>query len=485
MTDNSYLLDDRIVPLHHHTDERRDAVLIPDASGEMTFHTGRGAADSASAHTLSPVADLEDALRHGEDAGTEARRRFAMSRRTALRGGLAAAGAMLAPSLLPRFALSSAHAAEGGTTIVIFMRGGADGMSVLAPVGDADYGRRRPGIALDDAGVIELTPLFGLNKAASPLKKHWDAGTLAFVHATGNPNPTRSHFEKQFLCETGAAAATVRSGWLGRHLTTSSTDRSTFRAFTLGGSSAYALSTTWPTLAMASLGSYKVTAAADIRPQVLGDISTMWAGAGGIPEDTLVETLAAAEQTTRLAAQRYAPSGGVWYSSSAFAQRMQDVAQVIRSGIVPEVVCVDSEGWDTHINMGMPDGRVIPGVLGDFAATLDTFVTDLGPDIMARTTIIAMTEFGRTADQNGSGGTDHGYGSTMIALGAGVHGGQVVGTHPGLATSELDGGALAIGTDYRDPLAELVQHRLGNAANLATVFPGHTPSPVGLFGSTV
>jgi len=106
---------------------------------------------------------------------------------------------------------------------------------------------------------------------------------------------------------------------------------------------------------------------------------------------------------------------------------MQDVAQVIRSGIVPEVVCVDSEGWDTHINMGMPDGRVIPGVLGDFAATLDTFVTDLGPDIMARTTIIAMTEFGRTADQNGSGGTDHGYGSTMIALGAGVHGGQVVG----------------------------------------------------------
>lgn len=480
MTDHTYLLDDDILPIHHHEDDRKDAIAVPTPDGGLTLHTGSSAKDEASRHAAAPVADLTTALADAGIAGGCSEGRRALSRRTALRGALAATGAMLAPSVLPRYALSSAHAATQGTVIVVFMRGGADGLSIVAPVGDPWYGRRRPGIALSGSQVRPLTSMFGLNAAAEPLMRFWDRGELAFVHATGNTAPTRSHFEKQMLCETGAATASVRSGWLGRHLTTAGTDDSTFRAFTMGGASAYALSSNVPTPAMASLGSFTLASADAAAAQVTDDVRAMWGAAGGPAENAVSRTLEAARQATRMAAGS-GPAVTAGYGTSAFGAAMGEVGRVLRSGVVPEVVCVDSYGWDTHVTMRQGDGRVIPYVLKDFAATLDAFATDIGPQAWARTTVVALTEFGRTSDQNAAGGTDHGFGSTMIALGAGVRGGRVLGAHPGLATSQLDGGALAIATDYRDPLAELVAQRLGNAAHLPTVFPGYTPKPVGLF----
>ncbi|MGG5260337.1 DUF1501 domain-containing protein [Phycicoccus avicenniae] len=482
MTDHSYLLDDEILPLHHHDDDRKDAIAVPGPDGSLTVHTGAGAQDRASRSATAPVADLVTELSENGIAGGCDEQRRSLTRRTTLRGALAATGAMLAPSVLPRYALSSAHAATRGTVIVVFMRGGADGLSILAPLGDPWYGRRRPAVALADAQTRPLTSMFGLNAVADPLMKYWDSGQLAFVHATGNTSPTRSHFEKQLLCESGApvATASVRSGWLGRHLTTAGADQSTFRAFTMGGASAYALSSTLPTPAMASLGSFAVTSADGVQEQVTSDIREMWAAAGGPAEAAATRTLDAARQATQ-AATKSGPPTVSGYGGSAFGQAMGEVARVLRAGVTPEVVCVDSYGWDTHVNMRQGDGRVLPYVLKDFASTLDAFVTDIGPEAMSRTTIVAMTEFGRTADQNTSGGTDHGFGSTMIALGAGVRGGRVLGRHPGLTASALNGGALAIATDYRDGLAELVSQRLGNGANLATVFPGYTPKPLGLF----
>jgi uncharacterized protein (DUF1501 family) len=480
MTDHTYLLDDEILPIHHHDDDRKDAIAVPAPDGTLTVHTGRTAKDEASRHATVPVADLTTALAEAGVSGGCSEGRRAFSRRTALRGALAATGAMLAPSVLPRYAMSSAHAATRGTVVVVFMRGGADGLSILAPLGDPWYGRRRPAIALSSKQVRPLTSMFGLNAAADPLMRFWDRGELAFVHATGNRATTRSHFEKQMLCETGAATASVRSGWLGRHLTTAGKDDSAFRAFTMGGASAYALASTVPVPAMASLGSFTLASADGAADQVAADVRAMWGTAGGPAQDAVTRTLTAARQATQMAGDAgLAATPG--YGTSAFGTAMGEVARVLRAGVTPEVVCVDSYGWDTHVNMRQGDGRIIPYVLKDFASTLEAFATDIGPEAWARTTVVAMTEFGRTADQNAAGGTDHGFGSTMIALGAGVRGGKVHGAHPGLSGSQLSGGALAIATDYRDALAELVTHRLGNAAHLSTVFPGYTPKPLGVF----
>ncbi len=252
----------------------------------------------------------------------------------------------------------------------------------------------------------------------------------------------------------------------------------------MGTSSAYSLTSTAPTPTLASLGSFAMTSASAVQDDITADVRQMWAAAGGPAQDAVTRTLGAAEEATRLAVSARSAGGpGPGYGTSGFGCSLAEVAAVLKGGVTPEVVCVDSYGWDTHTGMNQGGGRIIPWVLADFAASLDAFVTDLGPDLMSRTTVVAMTEFGRTADENSSGGTDHGFGSTMIALGAGVQGGRVHGPHPGLATSDLEGGALAIGTDYRDPLAELVTHRLGNAAHLDTVFPGHTPRPLGVFAA--
>lgn len=475
--DHSYLLDDDAVAVHHHDNDRKDAILMPDRDGRFHAFTGPDAPTQASRLAKAPVSDLSEDL---AVLGAGGRSRMTFSRRLALKGGMAAVGALLAPSLLPRYAMS-ASAAERGTVILLFLRGGADGLSLVAPLGDRNLGARRPTIALSESTSIPLDSMFALNANAEPLKPFWDNGSLAFIHATGNPAPTRSHFEKQFLCETGAAAATVKSGWLGRHLMTAPGEEGTFRAFTLGGTPVYTLAANQPTLGIGSLGTFHLEASTASPERVAADISAMWGDVGGAAAQSAKDTVASTQRISEITSRRYEPANGVQYEGAGLSANLAQVAQVLRAGITPEVVCIDAYGWDTHTNMRGGDGHVMKYQWASLARSLATFMTDLGPEMMARTTIVTMSEFGRTAEQNSSGGTDHGFGGTMMVMGGGVAGGKVYGRHPGMALSDLDGGGVAITNDYRDVLAELVRARLGNARNLPTIFPGYTPKPVGLF----
>ncbi|MEL6715241.1 MAG: DUF1501 domain-containing protein, partial [Planctomycetota bacterium] len=174
-----------------------------------------------------------------------------------------------------------------------------------------------------------------------------------------------------------------------------------------------------------------------------------------------------------------APAGGAVYPSSLLGRRMFDAATVLRSGLGTEVVHVDSGAdWDDHDQMG-PASGALAGRLADLAQALAAFRTDLGPAAFARTTVAVFGEFGRRVDQNASGGTDHGRGGAVLVLGGGVRGGSVLGAWPGLTAAALDDGALAVTTDLRSILGELLAASFG-AASVAPAFPGHVQERVGL-----
>ena len=159
---------------------------------------------------------------------------------------------------------------------------------------------------------------------------------------------------------------------------------------------------------------------------------------------------------------------------------MQQIAQLVKAEVGLEVACIDIGGWDTHANQGGPEGT-LARLLQELAEGLAAFHTDIG-DGMKRVTLVTMSEFGRRASENGSAGTDHGHANAMFILGGGAVGGMVHGTWPGLSQDKLYGpGDLALTTDYRDVLSEVLAKRMGND-KLAEVFPGYTPRPIGIVG---
>jgi uncharacterized protein (DUF1501 family) len=163
------------------------------------------------------------------------------------------------------------------------------------------------------------------------------------------------------------------------------------------------------------------------------------------------------------------PSGGFYQGE--FGRRLQQLARLIKSDIGVEVAFVDIDGWDHHAN----ENGALSNILNQFSQSLAAFSRDLG-DRMADTVIVTMSEFGRTAAENGNAGTDHGHGGVMMVIGGPVRGGKVFGTWPGLEPEQLfEGRDLAVTTDYRDVLSELVRGHLGQ--NPEQVFPGHTAGP--------
>ena len=184
------------------------------------------------------------------------------------------------------------------------------------------------------------------------------------------------------------------------------------------------------------------------------------------------------ETLQSLDALNYLPGNGAVYPDNEFGMGLQQTAQLIKAGVGLEVSCVDLGGWDTHENQGTIGGA-FNLLLSTLAQGLNAFYTDLQSH-MNGITVVTMSEFGRRVAENGSGGTDHGHGNMMLLMGGGVIGGQVFSDWPTLASNALDDGDLAITTDYRDVLAEVVGTRLGNP-ELDEVFPNHNISPLGLF----
>jgi uncharacterized protein (DUF1501 family) len=411
-----------------------------------------------------------------------------ISRRQFLRaGGATALGLTLGPTLLLRPALAAQD--PGGRRKVfvhLFQRGGCDGLSAVVPHAEKAYYDLRRGTAIAppgrDNGCLKLTGRFGLHPALAPLHEDWKAGRLGIIHAVGSPDPTRSHFDAQDYMETGTPGRKgTYDGWLNRYLQATAGPRpSTFRAVSLT-----------PTLPRVMKGDAKTLAIANIDQFTVGDrggaaalgeaFGKMY---GARDDDDLhrsgTEAFEAVDRLRRVNPRRFKPENGAQYPRGRLGQSMLSIAQLIKSDIGVEVAFADCGGWDTHLNQGGFQGS-LANRLREVGQALHAFARDLG-DRMENVVVVTLTEFGRTAKENGTGGTDHGHGSFSFVLGGPVIGGKVHGKWPGLAQSQLyQKRDLAVTTDFRDVLTEVVRSHLGRK-DTAALFPGHEAKKVGVIG---
>ena len=399
------------------------------------------------------------------------------SRRQFLRsaGALAALGAV--PGFLGR-ALAASEAATGKTLVLVFLRGGADGLSIVPPVGDPAYRAARPTLALaapgKDGGALRLDDVFALHPALAPLMPLWSDGTLGIVHAAGLPGATRSHFDAQDFCESGTPGLkSTADGWLNRAVQRASGRDGAFRVVAVQPTLPRMLVGDAPAVAM-SLGQFRLPGG----PGSSGAFDALYAQAVDTAlRTTGLETFEALREAGSAKLAQLPPSNGAEYGNAPVARRLQDVARLIRSGVGLQVAVTDMGGWDTHVGEGTEKGQ-LASRLTELGGALAAFARDLGAR-WADTRVVVMTEFGRTARENGNRGTDHGTASVMLVLGGGVRGGRVVGGYRGLGRSELfEERDLAIGTDVRAVLWEAARGQLA-LQDASRVFPGFSPgSPV-------
>jgi uncharacterized protein (DUF1501 family) len=388
-------------------------------------------------------------------------------------GALAVVGTATVPAFLTRSVLAQATTAQaqGRKLVVIFQRGAADGLNVVVPYREPSYYEYRPTIAIPQSSVIDLDGFFGLHPAMAPLKPLWDQGHLAIVHASGSPDPSRSHFDAQDFMESGTPGmkATV-DGWLNRALQAEDLARSgrahtPFRAVSLGAQVPRTLQGRLEAIALDNIrdfGLQSTTAAAGFA--AMYDQST-----DSILHGTGQETFEAVRMLQAADPARYTPAPGADYPNGPFGNSLTQIAQLLKANLGVEAAFADIGGWDTHQNEGAADGQ-LAGRLRDFSQGLSAFWTDMG-DEAGNIVLVTMSEFGRTCRQNGTGGTDHGHANVMFALGGPVRGGKVYGRWPGLAPEQLyEARDLAITTDFRQVLGEAAFRTLG-ARNLDLVFP--------------
>lgn len=420
-----------------------------------------------------------------------------MRRRVFMKNGaLALVTLGLSPSFLRRSVFAQELAlgagshgnARGKVLICLFQRGAADALNVVVPHGEPAYYRMRPTIAVPrpslgaENGAIDLDGFFGLHPALKPFKALWTDGILAPVHAVGSPSSTRSHFDAQDYMESGTPDRKgTRDGWLNRYIATRGTcedcskSGGLFQAVAMTQQTPRILMGPAPSVAMSSIEEFSIRAtgpaAANIEALYASGRADVVHAAGSEMVEAM-KLLRAANPT------QYAPRHGSTYPRSPFGQRLRQIAQLIKSDIGLEVAFADVGGWDTHVNQGGATGQ-LAGRLDDFATSIHALVTDLG-DRMADVVILTMSEFGRTARQNGSGGTDHGHAGCLFVIGGPVKGGRVLGRWPGLEPEQLNEGRdLALVTDFRSVFGEVVSKHLG-ASKLDAIFPGFTPNEIGV-----
>jgi uncharacterized protein (DUF1501 family) len=389
-------------------------------------------------------------------------------------------GGLTLPTWFPRLAFSATPSPQRDILVCVFQRGAADGLNVVVPFGDRDYYANRPTLAIQEPGssagtAVDLDGFFGLHPSLAPLKELYDDGALAAVHAAGSPDDSHSHFEAMDFMERGTPGSkTLTTGWIGRHLGSLDTGNSSpFRAVGVAHSVQASLRGPVSAAALQSIADFHLKGLRS--PAELASFQTSLASlypSTDFLDGQAKQTFAAVALLASANPGTYQPQNGAKYPDSDFGNGLEQVAQLIRADLGLEVACVDIGGWDTHSAQGSTTGTLADN-LADLAAGLQAFYTDLA-DRMGHITVVTMSEFGRRVKENASGGTDHGHGNCMFLLGGGVVGGKVYSSWPGLAAEQLYGpGDLAITTDFRTVLAEVVERRLGNP-KLDQVFPGFT-----------
>lgn len=407
---------------------------------------------------------------------------------------LASLGAVtVSPSFLTRTLAETSKNGRKKILITIFQRGAMDGLSAVVPFGDPTYYSLRPSIAVPrpnsgQGAVIDLDGFFGLHPALSPFKPIYDSGQLAIVHAVGSPDSTRSHFDAQDYMESGTPGVkSTTDGWLNRYLQTNQrADASPFRAVSMGANLPRTMQGKASAIAMNSIRDFGIRAGGgEMGQAVQGGFEAMYQQTvNDALRGTGKETFDAVKMLKRVNPGQYQPSAGVNYPRGQFGERLKQIAQLIKSDIGLEVAFTDIGGWDTHANQGAGQGQLAIR-LTEFANGISALYADL-KDFADDVVILTMTEFGRTAKENGNRGTDHGHASVMFALGGKIKGGNVYGKWPGLRANDLyEGRDLALTSDFREVFAEVAKNHLG-ATNLNAIFPGfqiNTTNFKGLFRS--
>jgi uncharacterized protein (DUF1501 family) len=399
---------------------------------------------------------------------------MSITRRVFLRdSALAAVGTAALPSFLTRAAYGAADPGlRAKRLVVIFQRGAADGLNIVVPHGEPGYYAMRPTINIPKKSILDLDGFFGLHPAMSAFQPLWREKYLAIVHAAGSPDPTRSHFDAQDFMESGTPGVKVtEDGWLNRVLQDLPPDSSALRALALGPSLPRILAGKEPAVAVNNLNDFSVGGRNPKASPISNTFEAMYANSvDSVLHGTGQETFDAVKMLKAADPAKYTPAAGANYPRGHFGDSLKQLAQLIKANLGVQVAFADIGGWDHHVNEGNTQGQ-IANILGEFSQSLTALWIDLG-DLAEDTVIVTMSEFGRTARENGNRGTDHGHANVMFVLGGPVKGGRVYGRWPGLDPSQLyEGRDLAVTTDFRLVLGEVVSRYLGNK-DLKTVFPG-------------
>lgn len=362
------------------------------------------------------------------------------------------------------------------TLVVLFLRGGVDGLSVVAPYGHAGYRKARPSIAIpapgQPNGALKLTDGFGLHPQLADLMPAWQAKELAIVHAAGLPVAQRSHFEAQDLMESGRIDRVQAKGWAGRVLE----GDALFEGIAVQDQLPLALQGAPGALALGrAIRSPKATPTTRVS---VDDMRHLYEAGDGPLRRSGRLGLDALKRTKRLL-QQPAKNGAKYAKKGAAARGLFTIARVVEAQVGLRIAWVDVGGWDTHNRQGTSERGSLANNLNSLGKALAAFRTDLGP-LMEDVVVTVTTEFGRTWNENGAQGTDHGRGSVFLAMGGPIQGGKILGKWP-IKDPNYSGRELPVVTDTRDLYGELVRGHLG-VTELGGVFPGHSLRPVGLLG---
>ena len=396
-------------------------------------------------------------------------------------GALVLVGTSTIPSFLTRSVMAemTTAAANKKKLVVLFQRGAADGLNIVVPYREKNYYSMRPSIAIQQNEVLDLDGFFGLHPAMTAFKPLYDQGHLAIIHAVGSPDMTRSHFDAQDYMESGTPGVKVtQDGWLNRALQAEAVvgKPSAFRAVALGTEVPRTLQGKLPAIAVNNLADFSVAGRGPQTSPISNAFQAMYdESSDAVLHGTGQETFEAVKMLKAADPSKYQPAPGVEYPKTQFGNSLKQVAQLLKANLGVEAAFSDIGGWDTHQNQGNANGQ-LANRLKEFSETIAAFWTDMGQDA-ENVTLVTMSEFGRTARQNGTGGTDHGHANVMFVLGGQVKGGKVYGKWPGLSNEQLNEGRdLAVTTDFRRVLGEAAYKTLGSK-NLELVFPGARVSP--------
>jgi uncharacterized protein (DUF1501 family) len=418
--------------------------------------------------------------------GRDQTRRLVASRRGFMKGGaLALVGTSVIPSFLMRSVMAEATtaAANDKKLVVLFQRGAADGLNIVVPYKEKNYYTMRPSIAIQQKDVLDLDGFFGLHPQMAAFKPLYDQGHLAIVHAAGSPDSTRSHFDAQDYMESGTPGLkSTEDGWLNRALSNgpaavgSDGKPSAFRAVALGTQVPRTLAGKVPAIAVTNLADFSVGGKGPQPSAISNAFQAMYdESSDAVLHGTGQETFEAVKMLKAADPAKYQPAAGVNYPNTPFGNSLKQIAQLMKANLGVEAAFSDIGGWDTHQNQGSATGQ-LANRLTEFSNGIAAFWKDMGTE-SENITLVTMSEFGRTARQNGTGGTDHGHANVMFVLGGRVKGGKVYGKWPGLNDGQLNEGRdLTVTTDFRRVLGEAAFKTLGSR-NMEIVFPGAQVKP--------